>query len=393
MARDLFDPSIQGLVLRSAALLAGACALVLLIEERGRLRQIAGVGIVLLLVAVLIGGPPAPIVAALVIGVLALDARDILHGECTVKLLWVLGAALVLSTLGSDLLVAATGTERPVEQWSVLAIGLDARLLWSAALSLSLVFGLVLLGAPPFHFWVADLMQGARAWLGPLALASLQWAGASWLSTRLEGIDAFPAGASVARGLLGVASIAALGAGGLTLLVQRRPERRVGTLASLHGALVVTTFASGKAPDPAWLAGWGVHLLVAITGAATLARFLPVVTTPATPPGTLARHHPATVLVGLLPWFSLAGLPFTPGGAVWLSVGRGLLDAGMGLPFAALVAAWLAALSVCFGQAREAFGLATEAPRVERRVPLSARLVPWAASAALVGLWLAQPLG
>src|SRR5262249_43141940 len=110
--RDLLDSGIQGLLVRSAALLAGACALLLLIEGRGRLRQVAGVGIVLMLVAVLIGGPPAPVVAALVIGVLALDARDILHGECTVKLLWVLGAALVLSTLGSDLLVAATGAER-----------------------------------------------------------------------------------------------------------------------------------------------------------------------------------------------------------------------------------------------------------------------------------------
>jgi hypothetical protein len=167
----------------------------------------------------------------------------------------------------------------------------------------------------------------------------------------------------------------------------------VGTLASLQGALVVATFASGTAPDAAWLAGWGVHLLIAISGAATMARFLPVATTSATPPGALARHHPATVLVGLLPWFSLAGLPFTPGSHLWLSVGRRLLDAGMGLPFAALVAAWLAALSTSFAQAREAFGLATAAGSVGGRVPISARLVPWAVCAALAGLLLSQPRG
>jgi NADH:ubiquinone oxidoreductase subunit 2 (subunit N) len=370
--------------------LAGGCALLLLTAERGRLRRAAGVGAVLALVAALLVGVPAPLAAGLVLVLLVLDSRDVLQGECAMKLLWVLGAALALSLAGGYLLVAATGTERVGEQWGVLALGLEAPFLWSAALSLSLCFGLVLVGAPPFHFWVADLLQGARPWLGPLALAALQWAGVRWLSDRLDGIAQFPAGAAVAQGVMRVVAVVGLLAGAFTLLVQHRPERRAGTLASLQGSLVVCAFAAGAPPEPAWTAGWGVHLVVAITGAAALARFLPAAPSLATPPGALARSHPATTVVGLLSWFSLAGLPGTPGGQIWLEVGRQLLAAGLGGLFVVLVAAWVVALGACFGQLREAFGLAAAAAPPGSRVPLAARLVPWMAAGGIAGCALAR---
>src|SRR2546422_4553724 len=34
--------------------------------------------------------------------------------------------------------------------------------------------GVVMLGGAPFHFWPADLFQGARPWLAPLAVAGIQ---------------------------------------------------------------------------------------------------------------------------------------------------------------------------------------------------------------------------
>jgi NADH:ubiquinone oxidoreductase subunit 2 (subunit N) len=364
------------------------CSALLAAAEPRLSRRALGAAVILSL-GVALGLHGAPLaVAGLVITALALDPRDALHSECAAKLLWVFGAALALSWCGGLLLAAAAGTDRPVELWGVLALGLEARFLWGAALALSLLLGLVMLGAPPFHFWAADLLQGARPWLGPVALIALQWTGAAWLASRLEGIAAFPAGAEVAQEVLRIAAVAGLLAGALTLLVQRRPERRAGTLASLQGALVACSFAAGEPPGTEWLVRWGVQLAPALMGAATLARFLPVATRAAAPPGAMGRHHPFTLLAGLLSWFSLAGLPGTPGSLIWLDVGYRLLHAGLAGFFLALAGAWLVALTACIGQAREAFGIATTAETTATRVPLGARLVPWATAAALVWLGL-----
>ncbi len=368
-------------------MLATACALLLLLGEPGRGRRIAGGAVVLTLAAALLSSAAPPLVAVLVIAALALEAEDPLHSECAVKLLWVFGAALALSWCGNLLLSAATGTDRASEQWGVLSLGLEARLLWSASLGLSLFLGLVLLGGAPFHFWVGDLMQGARPWLGPLSLVALQGAGAAWLGTRLDGMHLFTGGAHAAQEVLRIASVAGLVVGALTLPVQRRPERRVGTLASLQGALVVSAFAAGQAPSPIWLAAWSAHATLTLTGASTLARFLPALPSVSGPPGSLARRYPFAVLAGFLSWFSLAGLPGTPGALLWLEVGFRLLRAGLVGLFAVLVIAWIVAVSSCFGQAREAFGLAPARDLGEAHGPARARIILWAMAFGILGLF------
>ena len=132
----------------------------------------------------------AAIAAVLVAALLAREREDAFASECALKLVWVLGGSLALSWAGLGLLTLATGTSRVSEQWAVLQLGLDPPQLWSAALSLSLVAGIVLLGAAPFHFWAADLFQGAKAWLAPLAVAALQVGGSGWIMGRLAGIAA-----------------------------------------------------------------------------------------------------------------------------------------------------------------------------------------------------------
>src|SRR5439155_13146866 len=196
-----------------------------------------------------------------------------------IKLLWVMGTAIALSWAGNELLVLATGSPVTREQWAVLELGLDPRFLWSTALSLSLLTGIVLLGGAPFHFWAADLFQGVRPWLAPLAVAALQVSGARWLLTRLQGIAAFPAGERAMSSLLGIATLIALVAGAVTLIAQRRPERRVGTLASLDGALVLGWLATGRGGPSGMqlehLAAWAAHQVLALSAAGTLARFVP----------------------------------------------------------------------------------------------------------------------
>ncbi|HEY6867490.1 MAG TPA: hypothetical protein VI792_09540, partial [Candidatus Eisenbacteria bacterium] len=93
-----------------------------------------------------------PLAIALAVAMLARNRRDLLHSECGIKLLWVLGPALALSWAGMELLTLATGTSVIAEQWAVLQLGLEPRFLWSTALPLSLLAGVVLLGAAPFHF-------------------------------------------------------------------------------------------------------------------------------------------------------------------------------------------------------------------------------------------------
>ena len=241
-----------------ALLVFAVAALLLALDRRGQAPTFAFLPLLVLLP---LAAAPAwiqfatgtwtALVIALVIAMLARDGTDLLHGECAVKLLWVMGPALALSCAGQALLTVATGTPVVREQWGVLELGLDPSFLWSTSLPLSMLVGLVLLGGAPFHFWAADMFQGARPWLGPLAVAALQAAGAAWLAQRLAGIEAFPEAWRVAEGLLTVAAGIAFLAGAATLALQRRPERRVGTLASLHGALVLAALAAahGRAPS------------------------------------------------------------------------------------------------------------------------------------------------
>src|SRR6266516_4329868 len=148
----------------------------------------------------------AALAACLVAAILTRTPEDGLQSECAMKLVWVLGGSLALSWAGLSLMVLATGTGVVGEQWGVLRLGLDPPQLWGAALSLSLVAGLVFLGGAPFHFWAADLFQGAEGWLAPVAVAALQVSGAGWLMRRLSGISAFPDGARLTAGVLEVAA-------------------------------------------------------------------------------------------------------------------------------------------------------------------------------------------
>ena len=372
------------------------CGVVLLgLEDRGRrgpvpLAVLAGLSLVVAWMPR--AGPGwAPVAAGLAAAALARDRDDPLHAECALKLAWVIGPALALSWAGLSLLTLATGTPVAVEQWAVLQLGLDPRFLWSTALPLALIAGLVLLGGAPFHFWVADVLQGVRPWLAATTVVTLQVVGAAWLAHRLNGIAAFPAGRELVGDLLGVAAFVAFAAGAATLLVQRRPERRVGTLASLNGALMLAALATGRPPGPAALATWSGHLALALAGAATVARFLPTFAGPA-PGAPLFRRHPLSGIAGLYALASLAGVPGTPGAMLWLASARALADAGRTGLLLVLAVAWLAALTAAMRQWRQAFGVsatvsATPGPGA---VPLQARMALWVAAVGLVALGAAR---
>jgi NADH:ubiquinone oxidoreductase subunit 2 (subunit N) len=411
IAADLFTPP-PGLLSESGAptplALAAAGALGLLVtgavllgtERRGFLAVIPL--IVLTALALAIANAPfaaaggAPLVAGLVAATLARDRRDPLHAECALKVLWVIGPALALSWAGLLLLTLTTGTPVPVEQWAVLGLGLDPRFLWITALPLALLAGLVLLGGAPFHFMVADLLQGVRPWLAASAVVALQVSGATWLSQRLEGVIGFYEGRELVRSVLGFAAFAALGTGAVTLLVQRRPERRVGTLASLNGGLMLVVLATGRTPEPADLAAWAGHLALAVAGAATVARFLPTFAGQA-PGAPLFRRHPWTGIAGLYALASLAGVPGTPGASLWLASARSLAAGGRTELLLVLAAAWLATLTAAMRQWRQAFGVApllsprdqaalAMAPQAAGRVPLEARIAMWISALGLVAL-------
>ena len=341
----------------------------------------------------------AALIVALVIAILAREGDDPLQSECALKLLWVIGVALALSWAGDALLALAAGTSRRDEQWGVLALGVDPQYLWSVALPLSLLAGLVLLGGAPFHFWIADLLQGAPAWLAPLAGGALQLSGAAWLMLRLEGIEKLPAGAAIASGLIAVAAGIAFLGGGATLPGQRRPERRMGTLASLQGALVLGALATrqraggGRPMDEVWFAVWAAHLALALTGAGLLSRFLPVSTAEPARAATLFRRHKVSAIVGLYSLLSLAGVPGTPGSWVWLQVARRLAADNARVLLIAMAVAWLAAITVALRQSREAFGVADPSPPPASTVPWPARAALWVPAAGLVALaWLVWPL-
>lgn len=384
------------LPLWSAALAAVASLALFRLERRGR-AGIAPAAAVLVLAAVAsLALAPLPALAPLVVGVaiaaLARDPDEILHSECALKLLWALGSACVLSWAGQELLVLATGTAVVREQWAVLGLGLEPTFLWSTALPLALLAGVVLLGCFPFHFWVADLFQGARPWLAPLVVAALQVSGALWLSSRLAGIEAFPQGARLARSVLSDAVVLAFAAGGATLLVQRRPERRAGTLAGLQGGLMLAMLTVTHG-DPGFLARWAAHLAIALTGASTLSRFLPVSSEAAAPGAPLFRRHPWIAVIGCLPLLSLAGVPGLPGALLWLDAARALVRHGHTWGAVALAGAWILALAASFRQVREAFGVA-EAARPPQPAPAVARIALVAAGAGVLALgwtwWLAR---
>jgi len=342
--------------------------------------------VALLPLALVVAAPAAvapargALVAALAVALLARDRRDLEQSECALKLTWVFGAAFALSWAGDLLLAIAAGTTVAAEQWNVLALRLDPYGVWTGALALALLAGAVLLGGAPFHFWLADVFHGGRPHLAPLVVAAPQAAGAAWLALRLDGIEAFPEGAGFASGLLALAAALALVGGAATLAMQRRPERRVGTLASLQGALVLAAFAAdpGLAPFaelPGALAAWGTHLALALTGAGALARFLAVESRAEDAPVVLFRRHPWSGALGAFATFSLAGAPFTPGMFLWLAVARRLAATGHPGLLLALAAAWLAAFAVVARDVRRAFGSPDGRPA-------PARGVPWPAHAA-----------
>jgi NADH:ubiquinone oxidoreductase subunit 2 (subunit N) len=344
----------------------------------------------------------APLAVGLVAAALARDRQDPLHAECALKLVWVLGPTLALSWAGLSLLTLATGTPVAVEQWAVLQLGLDPRFLWNTALPLALLAGLVLLGGAPFHFWVADVVQGVRPWLAAPVVVTLQVSGAAWLSHRLEGIGGFPAGRQLVSDLLEIAAFAAFAAGAATLLVQRRPERRVGTLASLNGALMLAALAAGRPPGPAALAAWAGHLALALAGASTVARYLPTFAGPA-PGAPLFRRHLMSGIAGLYALASLAGVPGTPGAMLWLATARALAAAGRTGLLLILAVAWIAALTATMRQWRQAFGVAAAPPAVGAHseamvppaplpapVPVQARLALWISAVGLAVLGAAR---
>ena len=354
--------------------------------------------LMLLPLAILVAWPAvltparAAVAAGLSVALLAHDPRDLPQTEVALKLLWVLMAAFALSWAGDALLALASGTVRPREQWPALALALDPYSLWSAALSLSLLAGLVLLGGAPFHFWPGDLFHGARAHLAPFVATTLQIAGAAWLLYHLQGIAAFPGAAALVRSLLTLAASVALAGGAATLGYQSRPERRVGALVSLQGGLMLASLAAvpDRAPFEAHggLAAWGGHLLLAATGASLLSRFLPASGVASDRAAVLFRRHPWTGAAGGYALLSLAGAPGTPGMHLWLDIARTLADhRHPGLLFG-LALAWLAAFGVAANEIRRGFGAPDGSPVPGRVVPRSLRAAFWAACGSLlVLLW------
>ncbi len=380
-----------------AAAVALASALsALSLERRGRTHG-AFTALALAALAALAGGVPGAPAAwavpgvALAVALLARDRDDRLQTECALKLAWVVAPALALSWAGVQLLTLAAGTAIPSEQWGVLALAIDPPTLWRTALPLSLLAGAVLVGAAPFHAWLADLMHGGRAWAAPLTAAALQALGMAWLAARVAGVEADPDAAALATGLLGFGATVAFLASAATLVAQRRPERRVGTLASLQGGLVLASFAAAQVGAPLTMPhadAWAAHLMLSLAGAGLVARFLPVAEGPA-PAAALFRRHPLAGLAGLFALLSLAGVPGTPGARLWFETARSLAHAGRVVPLFALGAAWTTAFVVAVREARAAFGVPAPAASQPGAVPWPARAAMWIAAVGLVLVGLA----
>ncbi len=333
--------------------------------------------------------------AGLGVALLANDPRDLPQTEVALKVLWVLTAAFALSWAGDALLALASGTARTPEQWPVLALALDPYALWSAALVMSLLVGLVLLGGAPFHFWTGDLLHGARAHQAPFVAAALQVAGAAWLRHHLDGVETFHDAAVLVRSLLTLASAVALVGGAATLANPSRPERRVGALVSLQGGLVLASLAARPQWEPfavhGGLAAWGGHLVLAAGGASLLSRFLPSGADLGTRASVLFRRHPWTGAAGGYALLSLAGAPGTPGMRLWLDVARTLAEGRQAGLLFALALAWLAAFGMAADTVRRAFGAPDPAHTGDpalRPVSRSLRAAFWTLAGSLgVLLW------
>jgi NADH-quinone oxidoreductase subunit N len=337
--------------------------------------------------------PRAALAGALAVALLARDRDDLAQVECALKLTWTLGVAFALSMAGESLLAIAAGSAVPREQWPALALQLDPYALWTSALVLTLLAGVVLLGGAPFHFWLADVLQGGRTWLAPLVVAALQAAGAALLVRRLAGIEAFPAGGVLVRSTLALAAGLALAGGAATLAVQRRPERRVGTLASLNGGLALAAIAAVPGHPPfaqagATLGAWGLHLLLALTGAGALARFTPVDAVPGDAAAVLFRRHPWAAAAGGYALLSLAGAPGTPGARFWLGAARTLASTHHFGLLAAVALAWITAFAVAARTLRDAFGSPSSTTPPATPVPWPARLALAGTAVGLASLLL-----
>lgn len=333
----------------------------------------------------------------LAIALLLRDPSDTYASEAALKLAWVGGAALALSVAGELLLALSAGTARASEQGPALALALDPYALWGVALVLSLLVGIVLLAGVPFHFWAADLAQGAPLHVAPLLLAALPATGAAWLMRRLADMAAFPAGLERVSAVLGGAAMVALIGGGASLVWQRRPDRRIGVLVGLQGALVLTAMAlePARAPFAALafdgLAAWAVHLALALTGAVAFARFTPADVHALEPPAVLFRRHPWAGLASAYALLSLSGAPGTPGALLWLEVARRAIATQNAAWTLALAFAWVAAVAMAASEVRRAFGVpkAEIAPEAEVPPRMRAALIAAAVGLALLGMaWL-----
>ncbi len=103
----------------------------------------------------------------------------------------------------------------------------------------------------------------------------------------------------------------------------------------------------------------------------------------------LFRRHPLSAFAGLYALFSLAGVPGTPGAALWLEIARGLAANGRNGLLVALALGWLAALTTVMRELREGFGVPT-AVRPGRSVPLPVRAALWVSGAGLAVLGAAR---
>ncbi len=332
---------------------------------------------------------------ALVLALLLRDLRDPYSSEAALKLAWVGGAALALSLAGEHLLALAAGTARVSEQGPALTLGLDPYALWGVALVLSLMVGVVLLAGVPFHFWAADLAQGAPLHIAPLALASLAALGAAWLSRRLAEVANFPDGLDRVGAVLAGSAVLALIGGGASLAWQKRPDRRVGVLVGVQGALVLTALAidPGRAPFTSLsqdgLAAWAIHLGLALTGAIAFARFTPADVHAIEPPAVLFRRHPWAGFAALYALLSLSGAPGTPGASLWFVTARRAIETGHSGWTLALAFAWVASVAMVISEARRAFGIPASGPAPEAEVPLRVRVALFAVAGGLAMLGLA----
>ena len=274
------------------------------------------------------------------------------------------------------------------------ALGLDRRRLWSTALPLSLLAGLVLLGGAPFHFWAADVFQGARPWLAPLAVAALQVAGAAWLARRLDGIELRCPEARAAERLLAVAAGIAFAGG------------RSDAGASSAGPSGASARSRAFTARSRWLLRHtqrtAAHALARALGRRISRSRSPARRWCALPAGGRRSHrprgcavprHPLTGIVGLIGLFSLAGVPGTPGARLWLDAARSLAATRHFGLLALLGLAWVVAFSSAMRQWHEAVGVPGEPQPAGGKVPWPARTALWIAGPGVLALGFAWWLG